>query len=52
LREWVHNPDVRLRYVENCHRAARPDASRQIARAIGETLGLASEKALEQALKS
>ena len=51
LREWVRNPEVRLRYVENCRRAARPDASRQIACAIGETLGLASEKALEQALK-
>ena len=40
--EWVQKPEVRLRYVENCRRAARPDASRQIARAIGETLELVS----------
>jgi 1,2-diacylglycerol 3-beta-galactosyltransferase len=46
LREWVHNPEVRMRYVENCRRAARPDASRQIARAIGETLELIPEKAV------
>jgi hypothetical protein len=35
-----------LTYVENCRRAARPDASRQIARAIGETLELVSQKAM------
>ena len=46
LREWVHKPEIRLRYVENCRRAARPDASRQIARAIGETLELIPEKAV------
>jgi 1,2-diacylglycerol 3-beta-galactosyltransferase len=46
LREWVQNPEVRLRYVENCRRAARPNASRQIARAIGETLELIPETAL------
>jgi 1,2-diacylglycerol 3-beta-galactosyltransferase len=40
LREWVQKPEVRLQYVENCRRAARPEASRQIARAIGETLEL------------
>ena len=44
LREWVQKPEVRLQYVENCRHAARPDASRQIARAIGETLELTSEK--------
>ena len=38
LREWVQKPEIHLKYVENCRRAARPDASRQIARAIGETL--------------
>jgi 1,2-diacylglycerol 3-beta-galactosyltransferase len=43
LREWVQKPNVRLKYVENCRRASRPDASRQIARAIGETLKLTSE---------
>jgi 1,2-diacylglycerol 3-beta-galactosyltransferase len=48
LRQWVHNPEIRMRYVENCRRAARPDASRQIARAIGETLELVPEKAVLQ----
>ena len=43
LAEWVQNPEIRMNYVENCRRAARPDASRQIARAIGETLGLPSK---------
>jgi 1,2-diacylglycerol 3-beta-galactosyltransferase len=43
LVEWVENPEIRQRYVENCKRAARPDASRQIARAIGETLELVPE---------
>ena len=43
LVEWVGNPEIRQRYVENCKRAARPDASRQIARAIGETLELVPE---------
>jgi len=46
LREWVQKPEVRLEYVENCRRAARRDASRQIARAISETLELASESAV------
>lgn len=46
LREWVQNPEIRMRYVENCRRAARPDASRQIARAIGEMLELIPEKAV------
>ncbi|GAB4415327.1 MAG: glycosyltransferase [Anaerolineales bacterium] len=40
LKEWVENPEVRQKIVENCKRAARPDASRQIARAIGEVLNL------------
>jgi 1,2-diacylglycerol 3-beta-galactosyltransferase len=43
LREWVQKPEVRMGFVENCRRAARPDASRQIARAIGETLELELE---------
>jgi 1,2-diacylglycerol 3-beta-galactosyltransferase len=46
LVEWVRNPEIRQRYVENCRRAARPDASRQIARAIGETLEMIPEKAV------
>jgi len=44
LQEWIQNPEIRLGYVENCRRAARPDASRQIARAIGKTLELAPDK--------
>ena len=43
LGEWVQKPEVRLRYVENCRRMARRDASRQIARAIGEVLELTPE---------
>ncbi len=46
LREWAQTPEIRLGYVENCQRAARPDASRQIARAIGETLELVPESAV------
>lgn len=46
LREWVQTPEIRLGYVKNCQRAARPDASRQIARAIGETLELVPESAV------
>ena len=46
LREWIQKPEVRLGYVENCRRAARPDASRQIARAIGETLELLPESVI------
>jgi 1,2-diacylglycerol 3-beta-galactosyltransferase len=46
LKEWVYNPETRLRYVENCRRAARPNASRQIARAIGQVLELVPEKAV------
>jgi 1,2-diacylglycerol 3-beta-galactosyltransferase len=44
LRVWVQNPEVRLRYEENCRRAARLDASRRIARAIGEMLELVPDK--------
>lgn len=44
IKEWVENPEIRLDYAENCRRTARPDASRQIARAIGETLKLTPDK--------
>jgi len=40
LRKWVQNPEIRSGYAENCRRAARPDAARQIARSIGEVLEL------------
>lgn len=48
LREWVQNPEIRLKYAKNCQRAARPDAARQIARAIGETLELLHDKAVQE----
>ena len=51
LVEWVGNPEIRQRYVENCKRAARPDASRQIARAIGETLELVPENVVVESAK-
>ena len=38
LTRWVCKPDVRGRFAANCRRAARPEAARQIARAIGEVL--------------
>ena len=38
LVEWVQYPEIRLKYAENCRRAARPEAARQIARAIGDVL--------------
>jgi 1,2-diacylglycerol 3-beta-galactosyltransferase len=46
LIEWVQNPEIRLQYAENCQRAARPDAARQIARTIGKTLELVPESAV------
>ncbi len=40
LRRWVLNPEARQQVIENCRNAARPDASRRIARLIGDKLGL------------
>jgi 1,2-diacylglycerol 3-beta-galactosyltransferase len=40
LTRWVCRPKERQKVVKNCHRAARPDASRDIARALGEKVGL------------
>ncbi len=48
LTRWVQHPDVRKRYASNCLRAARPDAARQIARAIGELLGYPPAQPLTQ----
>jgi len=45
LTEWVQKPEVRLQYAENCRRTARPDAARQVALAIGQTLELIPEGA-------
>jgi len=46
LQEWVQNPEIRLKYAENCRRAARPDAARQIAHAIGEILELSQKDSM------
>jgi 1,2-diacylglycerol 3-beta-galactosyltransferase len=46
LKQWIENPEARLKVVEACKKAARPDSSRAIARLIGEKLGLAVEKPL------
>ena len=40
LTRWVCRPAERAEVVKNCHSAARPDASRVIARALGEQVGL------------
>ena len=44
LRRWIAHPEERERYVAACRRAARPEASRTIARIIGAKLGLIEEK--------
>jgi 1,2-diacylglycerol 3-beta-galactosyltransferase len=41
LAQWVRDPHLREEYAANCRRAARPEAAREIARAIGEILELA-----------
>jgi 1,2-diacylglycerol 3-beta-galactosyltransferase len=40
LTRWVCRPAEREKVAENCRSAARPDASRIIARALGEKIGL------------
>jgi len=40
LTRWICRPNERARVVANCLQAARPDASRVIARILGEQLGL------------
>ncbi len=40
LTRWISRPSEREKVVENCRSAARPDASRIIARALGEKIGL------------
>ena len=39
LTRWVCRPAERARVVENCRSAARPEAARVIARALGEKVG-------------
>jgi 1,2-diacylglycerol 3-beta-galactosyltransferase len=47
LARWVKKPHLREEYAANCRRAARPEAARQIACAIGEILELVpTEKVL------
>ncbi|MBE3117687.1 MAG: galactosyldiacylglycerol synthase [Candidatus Atribacteria bacterium] len=40
LTHWVCRPAERTKVTENCRSAARPDAARVIARALGEKIGL------------
>ena len=42
LTRWICRSNERARVMENCLKAARPDASRRIARILGEKLGLVS----------
>jgi 1,2-diacylglycerol 3-beta-galactosyltransferase len=44
LTRWICRPHERLKVVENCRQAARPDASRRIARILGEQLDLGDAK--------
>jgi 1,2-diacylglycerol 3-beta-galactosyltransferase len=40
LRLWISQPQEMEKVSENCRRAARPDAARQIALILGEQIGL------------
>jgi 1,2-diacylglycerol 3-beta-galactosyltransferase len=44
LRRWVDDPVEREKVAQACHRAARPEAARTIARIIGAKLNLIEEK--------
>jgi len=44
LARWMTHPNTREKVVENCKKAARPEASRRIARILGAKLGLIEEK--------
>ena len=43
LTRWICRPAERQKVVKNCRHAARPDASRQIARILGKQVGLTNE---------
>ena len=43
LARWMTHPPTRAQVIENCKQAARPEASRSIARILGATLGLIEE---------
>jgi 1,2-diacylglycerol 3-beta-galactosyltransferase len=40
---WASHPHAREKVIENCHRAARPDAARQIALVLGAQVGLTDQ---------
>jgi len=45
LTRWISRPDEREQVIENTRRAARPDSARRIAKALGDRLGLVTDKA-------
>ncbi len=49
LTRWIMRPDQRKKVIENCRRAGKPEAAREIAHAIGEVLGLTLAKVREPA---
>jgi 1,2-diacylglycerol 3-beta-galactosyltransferase len=44
LTRWISRPHEREQVIENTRRAARPNSARQIARTLGERLGLETER--------
>ena len=45
LTRWISRPDEREQVIENTRRAARPDSARRIAKALGDRLGMKTDKA-------
>jgi 1,2-diacylglycerol 3-beta-galactosyltransferase len=45
LTRWICHPYERRKIAKNCHRSARPDASRQIALILGKQMGLTDKMA-------
>jgi 1,2-diacylglycerol 3-beta-galactosyltransferase len=45
LTRWISRPHEREQVIENTRRAARPDSARRIAKALGDRLGLETDKA-------
>lgn len=43
LQNWIHQPQNRAQAVAACHRLARPQAARQIARLLADQVGVKSE---------
>jgi 1,2-diacylglycerol 3-beta-galactosyltransferase len=48
LKDWLEQPAKRFRAMSACQRLARPEAARQIAHLIAETIDQRSQKELEQ----